>query len=782
MAVGEYLATDDLTVLLGLVSITVFLLHNLYKPQALVHPILLGRQSDVGRVRKAGESAVYRNYATGLMGRLVERPDKDISVVGDLIKPEFDTPRTLWSTKITNPELKSRIAAFGSGLIKLAGLVPHDSNVLLLLNDGLEFLISDLALAAHSIPSFTLTAPALLSPVLETHPPTAIITAGAFLPHVLELIYDSRESEHHTVVVVGPYDANIAAKAGASIRVLRWADVEAEGARGELVVSAPPKPEDVYTVSFFAGDAGQVQGANLSHGNFTAGVAAARVLLPLSNGLSSLDTIVSAHSLSTAFGRTIAYTALYEGTSFATLASAQTFQVADGFVRHDIADLLSTSQHSIPSPTVLFIKPGHLQTLSTGILTEAKKSWLYSLANRHKLAGVKEGFISRDSLWDRMVLDPARGAVLRDGADTVRAVVVSGGALDAGLLTPARIALSVPLVSAHTHPAAAGPLFASHPVDLQIFPASSDSADPFEALAHTGPPACNVEAKLAGIADAAAEAGEDPVGLVMVRGPGVGAVMASGEASYIEVPGQRDEEAWVATGERGRVLANGAFKILPPSTMPARATATAKSVKPASKATTSKPKKAAAKTKPAGKSVAHPSWKDIISECIVLHKEDARIGVSRQTIKKYAADKYKLEMNATNTARLSTALTSGAEKGTFVFPKGPAGRVKLSPAGKAAKSDENITPPVKAATKPAKAAPAKPTKAAPAKAPKAAPAKKTTAKAPASKTKAAAATKKPAAKKPKTAAAKAAVAKVAAAKAASTKPKSAPRKAPTVRA
>lgn len=70
MALGEYLATDDLTVLLGLVSITVFLLHNLYKPQALVHPILLGRQSDVGRVRKAGESAVYRNYATGLMGRV----------------------------------------------------------------------------------------------------------------------------------------------------------------------------------------------------------------------------------------------------------------------------------------------------------------------------------------------------------------------------------------------------------------------------------------------------------------------------------------------------------------------------------------------------------------------------------------------------------------------------------------------------------------------------------------------------------------------------------------
>jgi hypothetical protein len=69
-SVAEYLITDDLTILLGLIGATVFLLHNLYKPQPLVHPILLGRQSDVARVRNPGESAVYRNYGTGLMGRV----------------------------------------------------------------------------------------------------------------------------------------------------------------------------------------------------------------------------------------------------------------------------------------------------------------------------------------------------------------------------------------------------------------------------------------------------------------------------------------------------------------------------------------------------------------------------------------------------------------------------------------------------------------------------------------------------------------------------------------
>jgi long-chain acyl-CoA synthetase len=70
MNLSDYLVTDDLTIMLGLIAATVFLLHAFYKPQPLVHPILLGRQSDVARVRHPGESAVYRNYSTGLMGRV----------------------------------------------------------------------------------------------------------------------------------------------------------------------------------------------------------------------------------------------------------------------------------------------------------------------------------------------------------------------------------------------------------------------------------------------------------------------------------------------------------------------------------------------------------------------------------------------------------------------------------------------------------------------------------------------------------------------------------------
>lgn len=75
----DLLATDGLTVVLGLAAAGAFLLHSFFTPQSLVHPILLGRQSDVDRVRTSGESAVYRNYGTGLMAR-ASRPFLSIRV------------------------------------------------------------------------------------------------------------------------------------------------------------------------------------------------------------------------------------------------------------------------------------------------------------------------------------------------------------------------------------------------------------------------------------------------------------------------------------------------------------------------------------------------------------------------------------------------------------------------------------------------------------------------------------------------------------------------------
>ncbi|KAI0933158.1 hypothetical protein AcV5_005970 [Taiwanofungus camphoratus] len=562
MALSDYIVTDDLTIVLGLVAACLFLLHNLYRPQSLVHPILLGRQSDVARVRNPKESAVYRNYSTGMLGRFPLRPTKDQQVLLDLVKVDSDAPRTLWSTKITNLQLRDRASSFGSGLIGLAGLAPQESNVLLLLNDGIEYLISDLALASYSIPSFVLTDLSLLSPVLETHPPSAIITHADFLPNLLELIYDSHDNDRHTVLVVGDIDTKKFSRTE-KLKVLKWEDVERIGAQGDKPPISTPNPQDVFTVSFFLTPSGDLQGTQLTHENLTAGVAGTRALLPLSSAMSPLDTIVSAFSLNTSYGRVIAYTAVYEGTNFATTMSTRLITPEGNATSTLLSDLLSINSLPIPSPTLLFIKPTHLSALTTSVLEEARKSSiLYSLAWRHKLAAILEGFMTKQSLWDRLVFDGARVKVMGKGAGTVRGVVVSGGPMEAQALTPSRIALSIPLVNAHIHPRVSGPIFASHPLDLQMFPtsiaASSSAADAyaFTYLASVGPPTVNVEAKLLGVDDNAIEDGADPCGALYIRGPTVGRVLG-----HYDMQGE-DDEIWAQTGERAKVSANGTFKVV----------------------------------------------------------------------------------------------------------------------------------------------------------------------------------------------------------------------------
>jgi long-chain acyl-CoA synthetase len=309
------------------------------------------------------------------------------------------------------------------------------------------------------------------------------------------------------------------------------------------------------TLAFFEMPSGDLQGVRFTHSNFTSGVTAIRALFPPSIALSTLDTLISGHSLSTPFGRAVAYTALYECACFATCDSTRIYYdyniESSGFPRN-VDDILSATKLPIPSPTVLFVHPDHLQDLSTAVLSRAKKSsFTYPVVWRHKLAALAEGFLSKESLWDRMVFDGARDYVMGRMAGTLKAVVVSGGPLPNEALTPARISLSVPLINAHMHASTSGPIFATHAFDLQALPSAEGEQ------AHAGAPSVNVEVKLIGVDDATMERGNDPKGELLVRGPPVGTLL-SGDANSTE----REDQDWVQTEEIARVMTNGAFKVV----------------------------------------------------------------------------------------------------------------------------------------------------------------------------------------------------------------------------
>jgi long-chain acyl-CoA synthetase len=219
-----------------------------------------------------------------------------------------------------------------------------------------------------------------------------------------------------------------------------------------------------------------------------------------------------------------------------------------------IDDVMSTKQLGLPPATVFFLKPNHLNAVVDSIISNAKKSFMFPLAWRHKFAAIFEGYFTKESLWDRLVFDNARSTVLGEAAPSLRAVVVSDGTVPASLLTKARIAFSVPLVIAHTHPLVSAPIFASHPHDVQTFAVTSDQQP-----AQVGPPTVNIEVKLVDVDDVAVERGVNPEGELHVRGPIVGRLLAAADSREVDQE-PNDDEPWVSTGDRASVQTNGAFQ------------------------------------------------------------------------------------------------------------------------------------------------------------------------------------------------------------------------------
>ncbi|KZT44133.1 hypothetical protein SISSUDRAFT_977041 [Sistotremastrum suecicum HHB10207 ss-3] len=551
---------DTLTFILGAGFLGTLVFTKWAFPSSLVHPILLGRQSDVGRVRKQGESAIYRNYGVGHGGRLPVRPHKDVKLLGDLLKPDFKTPRNLWGTKITNDQIKERVSALSSAFVNIVGLTPKEANVLILLNDSLDWLITDLALAQSSIASFTTPSLRLLVPLLDTHPPSAIVIEAHFVPTLLETLTESHDARHHTVIVRGEDPAAIQLlQAQSVIKWFQFEKIESEAALRPASSIEPPQVSDAFTAAFYEVQGGQPQGAQLTHENVTSGVLVTRAFLPIDKALSPSDTVYSAYPLATPFGRAIAYAALYEGTNFSTLNSTLLVPPKDS----DVFETMDARE--LPPPTVLFVTNTHLKSITSSILAAAQEHKFYNFAARHKLAQLVAGYLSNTTFWDRALFNKARDLALGPIGSSLRAVIVSGkhliillyavsiepprlGHVPNDTLTPTRLALSINLVASYIHPLVCGAVFASHPLDLQSFANQPKGPN----VAQVGPPAANVEVKLVNVDEADIESGENPSGELLVRGPSVG--------RPVPVPeGESDE--WVRTGTGAVVRPNGTFQV-----------------------------------------------------------------------------------------------------------------------------------------------------------------------------------------------------------------------------
>ncbi|KAG8831329.1 hypothetical protein FRC17_003282 [Serendipita sp. 399] len=527
--------SDEYTIALGITAITAYFVSQFLIPPSLVHPLLLGQQSHIAEVRKESESSAYSNYGIG-SSPLPISPGRGVVTQPALLKteaPHGSAERWLWDRKITNTQLQAMVNRIGAALCSMAGLVPKGSRVLVLLDDCIEWLIADLALASYCVPTITLASRALLSDVLGQYAPTSIIVQASFLVQLLELLEEAKVSP--VIVVVGDKSGEIKKWASkVKSKLVAWEDLGT--AVRELPVISPPSASDISSAHFYAVESGKLRGVQFTHQNIVAGATAILNAFPTSTPWTEQDTILSAHSLSTPYGRSILYAALYCGANFATFSS--------GAATTD-SELLSASNHELrPSPTLLFLTPENLRFITTSVLNTSKKSLLFGIAWRHKQAAILRGYLVKDGLWDRQVFNNARVSALGLLTRGLRGIAVGPGPISQVSLLPARIALSVPIISVYANPLSASPIFASHPLDMQILE-TSDNDEPETRNAHSGPPTYNVAVKLLRIHEESVIAGGDPEGEICVRGPGVG--------DPIPMSVQLDE-GWVSCGVTAKCI------------------------------------------------------------------------------------------------------------------------------------------------------------------------------------------------------------------------------------
>lgn len=63
--------------------------------------------------------------------------------------------------------------------------------------------------------------------MLESHPPSVVVTDATLLPQLLEALYDSNDNVQPVVVVVGDLDSK--QRSAQHVQLLKWGDVLTRG-------------------------------------------------------------------------------------------------------------------------------------------------------------------------------------------------------------------------------------------------------------------------------------------------------------------------------------------------------------------------------------------------------------------------------------------------------------------------------------------------------------------------------------------------------------------------
>ncbi|UZJ52254.1 hypothetical protein CBS101457_001574 [Exobasidium rhododendri] len=592
---------DDTSLILTLIIILLltFTIYIGKGYQPLVHPLILSRQSDVSPIRHKGQSAIYRNTNAPAGLDLASKPRRKINGVVDVLRYGSEASgwsntrkRNFYGLHRSNADILAKAEKFAKGMASIVGLSSCKELVVAVCveSDSIKSLEATIS-GSVQVEAFQ---PLVISSEYVEKGETPTTLPSTCLAKRLHAIFTTSKAhssalqlpgvDKDTLLVVSTKEEAESIRSLVSNRVILFDEVLSHSAdtREEEEKEFTVASEAVHSV-YWTGSTGWVEVTNSS---LTAAITAHLAFYPaesqpclddhiyvattLSEGEDTLDNssvpLVGSHHPA---GLVLPLLALYSGAAFttSTLRSGASIHLYEA------------------QPTLIYASSSSAFSFATALSTVSQRFIFSKPAAQSKLAFLRHGTFTSDSLWDRFVFAKVRDML---GCQKLRSLIIisEGGKTSQDLLDDLRIHLScavrqayLPITACPTfgNELTAGvesmpsevtasasspalftaPITATHSLDLQTFTLNGRLA-----MVQVGPPNVGVEVKLVETAlaknlnylvdDSKAEQNDgranDPCGEIFVRGYGIA--------------GTSDAKQWCATGDIGSFRPNGTLVIL----------------------------------------------------------------------------------------------------------------------------------------------------------------------------------------------------------------------------
>ncbi|WKX99249.1 hypothetical protein Q1695_014269 [Nippostrongylus brasiliensis] len=317
----------------------------------------------------------------------------------------------------------------------------------------------------------------------------------------------------------------------AGVKILPLRDVIDRGSRNPQPKRLPTK-DDVYIICYTSGTTGTPKGVVITHENLMANV----------SGWLSVFNVFQPELLNSEIV-TISYLPLSHMMEQVTHWTMLLIGASMGYFSGSIPRLLDDI--NALKPTAFAVVPRLLNRLYDAIESKVQKGGfitraVYRLAYRKKLALLKKGITTRDSIWDRMVFNKVQAQL----GGRVHTLATGSAPISAEVLETCRVALGVTIVEAYGQTECTALATMTWPGDWTG--------------GHCGgvAPCCNI--KLADVPELNYFS-KDRKGEIMIRGPSV-------TKGYFNNPEKTaelfDEQGFLHTGDVGELLPNGTIRII----------------------------------------------------------------------------------------------------------------------------------------------------------------------------------------------------------------------------